>query len=97
MQIAKKNFTQQKFFSNTFEIKFKKETFKYAVEIDPNPGANAMSVIGKALRANSTVLKEKYGNSYIFINNAIYSPNIAKGSEEIKVLWDEVEYTILST
>lgn len=92
---VQKYYTPEKFMSNTFEILFKSDPFKYTVEVDPNPGDNVMSLIGKALRANSAVLKEKFGNSYIFTNNSIYSTNITD-KIDLKVIWDEIEYEIKS-
>jgi hypothetical protein len=85
----------QKLLSNTFTMNFKKKTFKYSIELDPVPEKDSLRIIGKCLRTNRETIYEKYGNSYIFINNAIYSPN-ASDNLDLKVTYDDVEYAVKS-
>lgn len=86
----------QKLLSNTFTMTFKQKTFKYSIEVDPVPEKDSLRIIGKCLRTNRETIYEKYGNSYIFINNAIYSPN-ASDNLDLKITYDDIEYAIKST
>lgn len=90
-----KAMVKQKLTTNAFTIMFNKKTFKYAVELDPVPEKDSLRIIGKCLRANKENIYEQFGSSYIFINHAIYSQN-ATDNLELKVTYDEVEYSVKS-
>lgn len=90
-----KSLIPQKLMTNAFTIIFNKKTFKYAIELDPVPEKDSLRIIGKCLRANKETIYEQFGNSYIFINHAIYSQN-ATDNLELTVTYDEVDYSVKS-
>lgn len=83
-------------FTNFFEIKFENnDIFKYAAEIEPDvvDARERMSIVSLALRRHSTLIREKFGDGYVFNNFAIYSKKTVF-KQELKVTFDEQEYTI---
>lgn len=95
MNQVRQPFSQLELISNMFEIKFSAKTFKYSVELSPDATSENISIISQGLKKFSSELREKFGRSYIFVNNAIYSVNVCDNLIlEINV--NEVDYTIRS-
>ena len=83
-------------YTNFFEIKFSSgDIYKYSAEMKPEEldARKKMSILSFAMRRNKEVIREKFGDGYVFNNFAIYSK---KGADkvELKVTFDEQEYTI---
>ena len=58
--------------TNYWQIKMPDKIYKYSISLEPNP-SNRMGIINKIIRDNREAIREKFGQTYLILNFAIFA------------------------